>query len=306
MGAEITNQTRLEPQRHYSGPEFFREGFRPLFFLAGLWAALSVPLWIGIWSGAISYPGLGGATLWHVHEMMFGYVGAALGGFILTAVPNWTGRPPVRGWPLGALALIWHKFVGAVGQLSGDEHYQDSGQRFEVIRERAPQASAQQGFAWRIVTSAERPSVSSGDPLRQSMCDDMHEQPRSSKHDQQDLVGHCFFPFRPMNRKLSRTMYRIAGSPSESGTEPRSPHPPRFPPPWPRSRACHFRPCTRARPRRGSESCSLALVPAARKGPSPILSPARQDLAEAARLLGYFHGCGPAQDQRAGLSVLRF
>ena len=107
MGAEITNQTRLEPQRHYSGPEFLREGFRPLFFLAGLWAALSVPLWIGIWSGAISYPGLGDATMWHVHEMMFGYVGAALGGFVLTAVPNWTGRPPVRGWPLGALALIW-------------------------------------------------------------------------------------------------------------------------------------------------------------------------------------------------------
>ena len=97
MGAEITNQTRLEPQRHYSGPEFLREGFRPLFFLAGLWAALSVPLWIGIWSGAISYPGLGDATMWHVHEMMFGYVGAALGGFVLTAVPNWTGRPPVRG-----------------------------------------------------------------------------------------------------------------------------------------------------------------------------------------------------------------
>ena len=45
--------------------------------------------------------------MWHVHEMIFGYVGAALGGFILTAVPNWTGRPPVRGWPLGALALIW-------------------------------------------------------------------------------------------------------------------------------------------------------------------------------------------------------
>ena len=107
MGAEITNQTRLERQRHYSGPEFLREGFRPLFFLAGLWAALSVPLWIGIWLGAISYPGLGDGTMWHVHEMMFGYVGAALGGFVLTAVPNWTGRPPVRGWPLGALALIW-------------------------------------------------------------------------------------------------------------------------------------------------------------------------------------------------------
>ena len=178
--------------------------------------------------------------------------------------------------------------------------------RFEVIRKRAPQAPAQQGFAWRIVTSAERPSVSSSDPLRQSMCDDMDEQPRSSKHDQQDFVGHCFFPFRPMNRNCpGPSCATLLDAPSESGTEPRSPHPPRFPPPWPRSRACHFRPCTRARPWRGSESCSLALVPAARKGPSLILSPARQDLAEAARLLGYFHACGPAQDRRAGLSVLR-
>ena len=73
--------------------------------------------------------------------------------------------------------------------------------RFEVIRERAPQASTQQGFAWQIVTSAERPSVSSGGPLRQSMCDDMDEQPRSSEHDQQDFVGHCFSPM-PLEPKI--------------------------------------------------------------------------------------------------------
>ena len=58
-------------------------------------------------------------------------------------------------------------------------------------------------------------------------------------------------------------------------------------------------------PPAGNESCSLALVPAALNGPSLILSPARLDLAEAARLLGYFHACGSAQDRRAGLSVLR-
>ena len=107
MGAEITDHARLERRHHYSGPEFLREGFRPLFFLAGLWGALSIPLWVGVWSGAISYPGLNGPVMWHVHEMMFGYVGAVLGGFVLTAVPNWTGRLPIRGWPLGALALIW-------------------------------------------------------------------------------------------------------------------------------------------------------------------------------------------------------
>ena len=107
MSADISNQTRLEWRRRYSGPQFLREGFRPMFFAAGLWAALVVPLWIAAWSGEISYLGLFGPVTWHVHEMMFGYVGAVLGGFVLTAVPNWTGRLPVRGLPLAALALIW-------------------------------------------------------------------------------------------------------------------------------------------------------------------------------------------------------
>ena len=103
----MTNRERLERRRSYAGPVFLGEGFRPLFLAAGLWGAVSVPLWIGVWSGAVAYAGPGDPVLWHVHEMMFGYVGAALGGFVLTAVPNWTGRLPVRGWPLAALTLAW-------------------------------------------------------------------------------------------------------------------------------------------------------------------------------------------------------
>ena len=107
MSTDISNETRLEWRRRYSGPQFLREGFRPLFFMAGLWAALATPLWIAVWTGAISYPGRLGPVTWHAHEMMFGYVGAVLGGFVLTAVPNWTGRLPVRGLPLAVLALAW-------------------------------------------------------------------------------------------------------------------------------------------------------------------------------------------------------
>lgn len=44
---------------------------------------------------------------WHVHEMLFGYVAAAIAGFLLTAIPNWTGRLPVAGWPLAGLAGLW-------------------------------------------------------------------------------------------------------------------------------------------------------------------------------------------------------
>jgi uncharacterized protein involved in response to NO len=102
-----TNQERLDWRRHYAGPDCLKEGFRPLFIAAGLWAAVAVPLWVAVWTGAIEYRGLFAPAAWHVHEMMFGFVAAAVGGFILTAVPNWTGRLPVRGWPLALLAVLW-------------------------------------------------------------------------------------------------------------------------------------------------------------------------------------------------------
>lgn len=102
-----SNQQRLDWRRHYAGPEFLKEGFRPLFMAAGVWAALAAPLWVAVWTGAISYDGAFTPQTWHIHEMMFGFVAAAVGGFILTAVPNWTGRLPVRGLPLAGLALFW-------------------------------------------------------------------------------------------------------------------------------------------------------------------------------------------------------
>lgn len=107
MAKGMTNQERLRLRRDYAGPAFLKEGFRPLFLGAGLWAAIAVPLWAGVWSGAIAYDGTLDPLYWHIHEMIFGFVGAAVGGFLLTAVPNWTGRLPVRGLPLAGLAALW-------------------------------------------------------------------------------------------------------------------------------------------------------------------------------------------------------
>ncbi len=91
----------------HTGPVILAYGFRPFFLGAGIWAVLSMGLWIaGI---ALSLPvgvGYGGAA-WHAHEMLFGYTSAALAGFLLTAIPNWTGRLPVSGAPLGLLFAIW-------------------------------------------------------------------------------------------------------------------------------------------------------------------------------------------------------
>jgi uncharacterized protein involved in response to NO len=83
-------------------------GFRPFFLAAGLFALIAMSLWLGAVFGGWSVGGSSyGAVLWHAHEMLFGYTTAALAGFLLTTIPNWTGRLPVSGAPLLGLILLW-------------------------------------------------------------------------------------------------------------------------------------------------------------------------------------------------------
>ncbi|MDZ4394327.1 NnrS family protein [Cypionkella sp.] len=91
----------------YGGPSLFSYGFRPLFLAAGLFAALIVPLWMLVWSGDITLSGPFSPLDWHIHEMLFGYTSAVIAGFLFTAIPNWTGRMPTRGWPLMVLTALW-------------------------------------------------------------------------------------------------------------------------------------------------------------------------------------------------------
>ncbi|MFT4161895.1 NnrS family protein [Shinella sp.] len=90
-----------------TGPVLFSYGFRPFFLGGGLWAIVAMALWIAAISGRIDLAGDYGAANWHAHEMLFGFASAVLAGFLLTAVPNWTGRLPVSGWPLGGLFGLW-------------------------------------------------------------------------------------------------------------------------------------------------------------------------------------------------------
>lgn len=85
----------------------FSDPFRPFFLLAGLQAALAVPLWLLMMSGAADWPMAFDPLAWHVHEMLFGFLAAVLTGFLFTAIPNWTGRLPLRGGGLVALAVLW-------------------------------------------------------------------------------------------------------------------------------------------------------------------------------------------------------
>jgi uncharacterized protein involved in response to NO len=82
-------------------------GFRPFFLGAGLFAIVAMVVWIGSLTWGWEIGGDYGLVNWHAHEMLFGYTTAALAGFMLTAIPNWTGRLPVSGTPLLGLALLW-------------------------------------------------------------------------------------------------------------------------------------------------------------------------------------------------------
>jgi uncharacterized protein involved in response to NO len=97
----------LSRRRDYAGPVLFSYGFRPFFLAAGLWAALGILLWLPLYAGGWTMPTAFALRDWHVHEMIYGYASAAIAGFLLTAVPNWTGRLPVNGVPLAALSALW-------------------------------------------------------------------------------------------------------------------------------------------------------------------------------------------------------
>jgi len=93
--------------RPYTGPAILAQGFRPFFFLAGVWGLLALCLSIEVIMGRLALPTAFDAIGWHYHEMFFGYIAAAIAGFLLTAIPNWTGRLPLQGAPLGVLVAFW-------------------------------------------------------------------------------------------------------------------------------------------------------------------------------------------------------
>ncbi len=82
-------------------------GFRPFFLAAAIWAAVALALWITMLTTRMRLPSRFDPLAWHIHEMLFGFIMAAVAGFLLTAIPNWTRRLPVSGAPLGLLAALW-------------------------------------------------------------------------------------------------------------------------------------------------------------------------------------------------------
>lgn len=111
----VTMATTSERMRAWSGPAIFSFGFRPFFFGAACWAALAMILWIATLTGRVALPTAFDPISWHAHEFLFGYLSAVVAGFMMTAVPNWTGRMPIVGWPLAGLFCLW--FAGRLAVL---------------------------------------------------------------------------------------------------------------------------------------------------------------------------------------------
>jgi uncharacterized protein involved in response to NO len=102
---------------HFRAPVLFALGFRPFYLLAAGLAVAWIPLWVAVWHGHLALPTGFSPLVWHTHEMLFGFTAAVLVGFLLTAIPNWTGRPTVTGAPLAGLVVLW--IAGRVLMLAG-------------------------------------------------------------------------------------------------------------------------------------------------------------------------------------------
>ncbi len=93
--------------RDESGHPFWSYGFRPFFLLGSLFATAAMLVWLPAYYGEITIPTAMAPRDWHAHEMIFGFLPAVVTGFLLTAIPNWTGRLPLQGRPLIGLVLVW-------------------------------------------------------------------------------------------------------------------------------------------------------------------------------------------------------
>lgn len=104
-------------------PPFFRLAFRPFFLGAAIYAVISITLWGLFWAGNthLSLLMYGHPLWWHSHEMLFGFAGAVIVGFLLTAAQTWTGQTGIKGTKLAFIFGLWA--LARVALLVGSPSY---------------------------------------------------------------------------------------------------------------------------------------------------------------------------------------
>ena len=98
---------QAQPPAASHGFALFNYGFRPFFFAAGLFAVAAIGTWLLLYAGYVDVEMVGLPARWHAHEMLYGYTMAAVAGFFLTVVPNWTRAQAKKGPVLMVLAALW-------------------------------------------------------------------------------------------------------------------------------------------------------------------------------------------------------
>lgn len=91
----------------YEIPVIWRQAFRPFFLAGSLFSIIALTLWVSVLLEKATLTPYPNIVFWHGHEMLFGFVGAIIVGFLLTAVQTWTGIRSTSGTPLIALFSLW-------------------------------------------------------------------------------------------------------------------------------------------------------------------------------------------------------
>lgn len=87
---------------------FLDRGFRPFFLFGAGYSVISLLIWAGFYAGHLTPSSvMADPVSWHAHEMIYGFTIAIIAGFLLTAVPNWTGGAPARRMQLASLCALW-------------------------------------------------------------------------------------------------------------------------------------------------------------------------------------------------------
>ncbi|MBX7461139.1 NnrS family protein [Qipengyuania huizhouensis] len=102
-----TKRLALRREREARAPIVLQAGFRPFFLASAAWFPIAMGFWLALLSGRVQLESHFDPISWHSHEMIFGGVGAAMTGYLLTATPNWSGRLPAIGGPLLAMLSWW-------------------------------------------------------------------------------------------------------------------------------------------------------------------------------------------------------
>lgn len=102
-----------EPVQPYSGPVLFSSGHRVFFLFTALSGVAFLLAWLFGYAGMVDL-----SLAWHGHEMVFGFASAAIGGFLMAAVPKWTSSKNFVGRPVVIMAIFW--LLGRVGILAAE------------------------------------------------------------------------------------------------------------------------------------------------------------------------------------------